>query len=52
MRKSKKDREKVSPAVHDYLSTIGKKGSKAGSAKGGEATRELIEAGKEALGRE
>lgn len=33
---------KVSPQVHDYLSENGK--------KGGETTRELVEAGKEAMG--
>lgn len=42
--------KKVSPQVHDYLSEIGKKGAEAGSEKGGETTKELIEAGKEATG--
>ncbi len=44
------EKKKVSPEVHDYLSGIGKKGAEAGSEKGGETTKELIDAGKEATG--
>lgn len=39
------ERQEVSQEVHDYLSAVGKKGSK----KGGQRVKELIEAGKEAL---
>lgn len=43
MARSKTTKSNVPAAVRDYLSENGR--------KGGEATRELIEAGKEALGK-
>lgn len=39
------ERQEVSQEVHDYLSAVGRRGSK----KGGQRVKELIEAGKEAL---
>jgi hypothetical protein len=40
----------VSKEVHDWLSRNGRKGAAAGSKKGGQTTKRLIEAGRRALG--